>query len=516
MTKSLKFFNIMHMATLDEIWEARIKKLETVKRSGLNPYPETSKRTHSLAEAKEQFDRLAESQEEIVVAGRIKSLRPHGGLAFVDIDDGTDKFQAVFIKTKVGPKGFEFFADNFDMGDFIEIKGILFTTKKGEKTIEASDFKMLAKSLRPLPEKWHGLTDVEERYRKRYLDLVFNDDVKKKFELRFRIIREIRNFMDKEGFLEVETPILQVLYGGAKARPFKTHLNALDMDVYLRISPELYLKRLLIGGFEKIFEIGKCFRNEGIDKHHNPDFTMMEFYWAYADYRQIMKMTEKMICTIAKKFFNEEKIVYQGQEIDLKTPWQRIEYTDLLSKYADINYDETNEKGLADKAKKLGVDVPEGSDKPAIADEIYKKLCRPKLVNPVFLLHYPKGFQPLAKQTENNPQRLANFQLVIAGMEVVNAFSELNDPIEQRARFQEQEKLFKGGFEEAQRSDQEFLEAMEYGMPPAGGFGMGIDRLMSLLTDSNSLREIILFPTMRPRELKSSKKSSARGREEKK
>jgi len=227
-------------------------------------------------------------------------------------------------------------------------------------------------------------------------------------------------------------------------------------------------------------------------------------------------MTEKMICTIAKKFFNEEKIVYQGQEIDLKTPWQRIEYTDLLSKYADINYDETNEKGLADKAKKLGVDVPEGSDKPAIADEIYKKLCRPKLVNPVFLLHYPKGFQPLAKQTENNPQRLANFQLVIAGMEVVNAFSELNDPIEQRARFQEQEKLFKGGFEEAQRSDQEFLEAMEYGMPPAGGFGMGIDRLMSLLTDSNSLREIILFPTMRPRELKSSKKSSARGREEKK
>jgi lysyl-tRNA synthetase class 2 len=286
------------------------------------------------------------------------------------------------------------------------------------------------------------------------------------------------------------------------------------MDVYLRISPELYLKRLLIGGFEKIFEIGKCFRNEGIDKSHNPDFTMMEFYWAYADYRQVMKLAEKMIGSLVEKFFNGEKIIYQGQEIDFKGPWQRMEYTDLLSKYADINYDEISEKGLAEKARKLGVDIPEGSNKPAIADEIYKKLCRPKLVNPTFLLHYPKGFQPLAKQMDDNPQRLANFQLVIAGVEVVNAFSELNDPVEQRARFQEQESLFKGGFEEAQRSDQEFLEAMEYGMPTAGGFGMGIDRLISLLTDSNSLREVILFPTMKSREAGSSE-SSAEGRKEK-
>ncbi|MFA5743155.1 MAG: lysine--tRNA ligase [Candidatus Paceibacterota bacterium] len=502
------------MATLDEIREARMKKLETVQKDGLNPFPETSKRTHSLAEAKEQFDQLAADQKEIVVTGRIRSLRPHGGLAFVDIDDGTAKFQAIFIKTKIGPKGFEFFADNFDIGDFIEIRGILFTTKQGEKTIEAADFKMLAKSLRPLPEKWHGLTDVEERYRKRYLDLIFNADIKKKFELRFKIIREIRNFMDNEGFLEVETPILQTLYGGAKAKPFTTHINALDMDVYLRISPELYLKRLLIGGFEKIFEIGKCFRNEGIDKSHNPDFTMMEFYWAYADYRQVMKLAEKMIGSLVEKFFNGEKIIYQGQEIDFKGPWQRMEYTDLLSKYADINYDEISEKGLAEKARKLGVDIPEGSNKPAIADEIYKKLCRPKLVNPTFLLHYPKGFQPLAKQMDDNPQRLANFQLVIAGVEVVNAFSELNDPVEQRARFQEQESLFKGGFEEAQRSDQEFLEAMEYGMPTAGGFGMGIDRLISLLTDSNSLREVILFPTMKSREAGSSE-SSAEGRKEK-
>ena len=474
-----------------------MKKFETVKKDGLNPFPETSKRTHSLAEAKEQFDQLAVDQKEIIVTGRIKSLRPHGGLAFVDFDDGTAKFQAAFIKSKIGLKGFEFFVDNFDIGDFIEIRGILFTTKQGEKTIEAADFKMLAKSLRPLPEKWHGLTDVEERYRKRYLDLIFNADIKKKFELRFKILREIRNFMDNEGFLEVETPILQTLYGGAKAKPFTTHINALDMDVYLRISPELYLKRLLIGGFEKIFEIGKCFRNEGIDKHHNPDFTMMEFYWAYADYRQVMKLAEKMIGSLVEKFFNGEKIIYQEQEIDFKAPWQRTEYTDLLSKYADINYEEINEKGLAEKAKNLGIDIPEGSDKPAIADEIYKKLCRPKLINPTFLLHYPKGFQPLAKQMEDNPQKLANFQLVIAGMEIVNAFSELNDPVEQRARFQEQESLFKGGFEEAQRSDQEFLEAMEYGMPTAGGFGMGIDRLILLLTDSNSLREIILFPTMK-------------------
>jgi len=499
------------MATLDEIRRARLKKLETVKKAGLDPYPETAKRTYSLKEADDQFVGLQAQEKEITVAGRIRALRTHGGLIFVDLDDGTGRLQAIFVKSKIGPKGFEFFSDNFDIGDLIEVRGILFQTKQEEKTIEAADYNMLAKSLRPLPEKWHGLTDVEERYRKRYLDLIFNVGVKKKFELRFRMVREIRDFLDKEGFLEVETPILQALYGGAKAKPFKTHLNALDEDLYLRISPELYLKRLLIGGFDKIFEVGKCFRNEGIDKFHNPDFTMLELYWAYANYRDLMKLIEKMLSSIAGRMFGGGKMIYLGQEIDFGSPWERIEYFDLLEKYAGIKYDFINEKGLEQKAAELGIEIPEGADKPVMADEIYKKCCRPLLINPTFILHYPKGSQPLAKQMEKHPEKLANFQLVIGGIEIVNAFSELNDPVEQKARFEEQEKLFKGGFEEAQRSDDEFIEAMEYGMPLAGGFGMGIDRLALLFTDSNSLREVILFPIMKSREARSLP-SSAGGR----
>ena len=358
---------------------------------------------------------------------------------------------------------------------------------------------MLAKSLLPLPEKWHGLKDIEERYRKRYLDLIFNPEVKERFETRSKIIKEIRNFLEKEGFLEVETPILQLLYGGAKAKPFKTHLNALNLDLYLRISPELYLKRLLVGGFEKIYEIGKCFRNEGVDKYHNPDFTMLEFYWAYASYKDLMKLNENVFRAILKRVFGKVKISYGGDTIDFKIPWQRIEFSDLLLKGVQVKYEDLNRNALLKKAKELEIEIPEGADKAVIADEIYKKICRPQIIQPTFVLHHPLGFQPLAKQLAKNPQKLANFQLIIGGMEIVNAFSELNDSIEQRRRLKEHEKLFKQGFEEAQRSDEEFLEALEYGMPPAAGFGMGIDRLVALLTNSHSLREVILFPTMRPK-----------------
>lgn len=485
------------MANIDELRKIRLKKLETIKKSGILPYPEKTKRTHKINEALADFNSLAKEKKEIIVVGRIRSKREHGALTFSDIEDGTGKIQACFRKDRIGEKGYLFFLENFDIGDFIETRGILFKTKKGEKTIEVADFKMLAKSLLPLPEKWHGLLDVEERFRKRYLDLIFNPEVKRKFELRSRIIKEIRNFLEKEGFLEVETPILQPIYGGAKAKPFKTHLNALNMDLYLRIAPELYLKRLLVGGFEKVYEIGRCFRNEGMDRFHNPDFTSLEFYWAYADYKELMKFTEKMFEKIFKNIFKSTKIKYKGKEIDFKIPWPRIKFSELIRKYTKINLEEINTQALLKEAKKLGLD-PKGQ-KAEIADEIYKKICRPKIWNPTFIIHHPLGAFPLAKQNEKNPKVTSNFQLVVADFELVNAFSELNDPIEQRKRFEEQERIFKEGFEEAQRMDEDFIEALEYGMPPAAGFGMGIDRLVALLTDSHSLREVILFPTMRPK-----------------
>ncbi len=487
------------MATIDELRKIRLKKLEAIRTAGILAYPEKTKRTHKIEEALKDFNSLSRFKKEIILVGRIKALREHGGSTFLNIDDGSGNIQAYFRKDRIGEKGYKFFLDNFDIGDFVEIRGILFKTKKGEKTIDAADFKTLAKSLLPLPEKWHGLKDVEERFRKRYLDLLFNPEAKRKFELRSKIIKEIRWFLEAEGFLEVETPILQPIYGGAKAKPFKTHLNALDMDLYLRISPELYLKRLLVGGFEKVYEIGRCFRNEGMDRAHNPDFTMLEFYWAYADYKGLMKLTEKMFGNLLKKILGNLKIKYEGKEINFETPWPRIEFSQILKKFTKINLEEIHPETLKKEAKKLEIKIKEGTTKVEIADEIYKKICLPNIHQPTFIINHPLGSFPLAKALEKNPKTLANFQLVVAGWELINAFSELNDPIEQRKRFEEQEKFFKTGLEEAQRMDEDFIEALEYGMPPAAGFGMGIDRLVSLLTDSYSLREVILFPAMRPR-----------------
>jgi len=489
------------MATVDEIRKIRLKKLEAIKKSLLNPYPEKTKRTHKIAEALAGFSQLSRSKKEVVLTGRIRSLRGHGGSVFADIEDGTGKIQAFFKKDGLGEKEYEFFLKSFDIGDFIEIRGILFKTKKGEKTAETAGFKMLAKSLLPLPEKWHGLQDTEERFRKRYLDLIFNPEIRNKFEKKTLIIKGIREFLDKEGFLEVETPILQPIYGGAKAKPFKTHLNALDMDLYLRISPELYLKRLLVGGFEKVYEIARCFRNEGMDRSHNPDFTQVEFYWAYADYKDLMKLTEKLFAVLLKNIFGGLKIEYEGQKIDFKPPWPRIEFSQLIREATKINLEEINLTTLKKEAGKMGIEVEKGEGKSEIADKIYKKYCQPKIIQPTFIINHPAGSAPLAKQLEgDNDQKLARFQLLAASFELANAFSELNDPLEQRKRFEEQEKIFKEGFEEAQRMDEDYIAAMEYGMPPAAGFGMGIDRLAALLTDSHSLREVILFPTMKPKD----------------
>lgn len=487
------------MATLNELRKIRLKKLEAIKASGIPVFPARTKRTHKIWEALESFSALVRSKKEIVLVGRIRSLREHGGSTFCHFEDGTGRIQAFFGKDRIGERGYKFFLDNFDIGDFIEVRGTLFKTKRGEKTIEVSDFKILAKSLLPLPEKWHGLKDEEERFRKRYLDFLFNKEVKEKFERRDKIVKLLREFLGKKGFLEVETPVLQTIYGGADARPFKTHINAFEMDMYLRISLELPLKRLMVAGFEKVYEIGRVFRNEGVDRQHNPDFTMIEFYWAYADYKDMMRLTEEMIADLLKQLFGKTKIKYEGKEIDFKTPWPRVEYAKLIKKYTKLDIDTLNRDALLKEAKELGLTPENTWNKGKIVDEIYKKYCRPKVWQPTFVIHHPSEMYPLAKQRPENPKEAETVQLLVAGWELVKAYSEQNDPLLQRKAFEEQEELYKKGLKEAQRMDMEFVEALEYGMPPTAGFGMGIDRLVALLTDSHSLREVILFPTMKPK-----------------
>ncbi len=484
---------------MEKIEKEKIKELKKIRAAGINPYPEISKRDFPIKTFREKFSSFLKSKKEVFVVGRIRAKRMHGKISFLDLEDQSGKIQLCFKEDALGPSSYEFFKKYLEVGDFLQVKGAAFKTKTGEKSLLVSDYKILAKALLPLPEKWHGLKDVEERFRKRYLDLIFNPEVKERFVLRSKIISEIRKFLEKEGFLEVETPILQTVYGGGRAKPFKTYLEAMDLPLYLRIAPELYLKRLLVGGFEKVFEIGKCFRNEGIDRFHNPDFTTLEFYWAYATYKDLMRLSERMLASLVQKIFKKKKIEYQGQKISFKVPFQRIEFSHLFSKELKANYDDINEKFLAKKAKSLGLEISPHLPKFEIADQIFKKLIRPKIIQPTFVLHYPLGFQVLAKAKEDNPKRLANFQLIVAGIELANAFSELNDPLEQQRRFEEQQKLFKEGYSEAHPYDKDFLEALKYGMPPAAGFGLGIDRLVMLLTEAYSLREVILFPTLKPK-----------------
>jgi lysyl-tRNA synthetase, class II len=487
------------MVQLKEIKKERVKKLEYLERSGVEPYPLETNRSHLISGVLSSFSQLEKSKKEIIVVGRMRSFRVHGGATFADIEDGTGKIQLFFRKDHVGPKKYDWFLKFLDLGDFLEARGVVFKTKRKEKSLLITDCKIISKSILPLPEKWHGLKDKEERFRKRYLDLVMNKEAKEKFVMRNNIIQELRNFLIKKSFIEVETPILQTIYGGAKAKPFKTHLNALDIDVYLRIAPELYLKELLVGGFEKVFEMGRVFRNEGIDKHHNPDFTSLEFYWAYADYKDMMKLTEEMISKVVKKVFGKLEIEYEDKKINFKTPWQRLEFYELINKDANIDLEAIHLEKLKEEAKKMGIKIEKGEGKSEIADKIYKQKSRDKIIQPTFVIHHPVGAFPLAKHHPTLKDRLANFQLIIGGWELVNAFSELNDPIKQREIFKEQEKMFKQGYAEAQRTDENFLEALEHGMPPAAGFGMGIDRLTALLTNSHSLREVIFFPLMRPK-----------------
>lgn len=489
------------MASLEEIRSERLRKIERLRAAGLNPFPVLTGRRYSNAEAVKNFTKLAKIKKGITLAGRVRALRGQGAIIFFDFADGTDHFQGLLKKGETAEEVLQLFTETVDIGDFIEVTGPLFLTKRGEKTLQVVSWKMLAKSLRPLPDKWGGLQDVEERFRRRYLDSLMSDEVRDRFLKRSQIITKTRDFLNAAGFLEVETPILQPLAGGALAQPFSTHHNALDIDLFLRIAPELYLKKMLVGGFPKVYELARNFRNEGVDPTHNPEFTMLEFYEAYSDATALRDFIEKLIRFVVKEVFGKLSLTSGGEVIDFSKPFKVITYADLLSRFALINdLSKVTLDEMVLKAKQVGAKVESGDALEKVIDNIYKKTCRPKIIQPTFIIDYPTAFNPFAKRKEDNPALIDRFQLLAGGTELCNAFSELNDPLDQRVRYEEQDKKKKAGEGEVSPSDEDYLEAMEYGMPPAGGAGIGIDRLVMFLTDTDNIKEVIYFPTMRPRE----------------
>ncbi len=479
---------------LESLQKERIKKLENIKRLGLNPYPAKSNKKHTVSIARKMMGK------KVIVAGRVRSLRPHGKITFADLEDSSGKIQLFFSQSELPGEKYEFLT-NIDIGDFVETNGEIFKTQAGEITIRVSDFKLLTKSLRPLPSAWYGLEDVEERYRQRYVDLIINPEVKKVFQVRSEVIKFLRGFMEEKDFVEVETPTLQPIYGGATAKPFTTHHNALDLKLYLRISDELYLKRLIVAGFEKVFEICKDFRNEGIDRQHNPEFTMMEFYWAYADYEDLIKLTTEMVAKIVKAIHSKYTFEYEGIRLNFKPPFKRVTFNQLVKENSGIDLDivtteEELKKVLKEKEIKLELNGVVGYG--PLVDELYKAVARLKIKQPTFVVDYPADMLPLAKANCTDSKKAGSFQLICMGYELVKAYNELNDPIEQKNRWKEQMELGKKGLEEHQVLDEDYIRALEYGMPPTAGWGMGIDRLVSLLTNQHSIKDVILFPTLRP------------------
>ncbi|MBW6440917.1 lysine--tRNA ligase [Patescibacteria group bacterium] len=484
---------------LDKLKQVRLNKLDKIYEAGIEPYPAKSSRTHNIKHALENFDELSKSEEKITVAGRVRTIRVHGALTFVDLEDQSGRMQLFFRKDDIDEAKYEMLV-NLDMGDFLQAEGILFTTKRGEQTLAIKDYNILTKSLLPLPEKWHGLQDEELRYRKRYLDLLMNKDTKDLFIKRTEFTNNTRKFLNDHGYLEVETPVLEAIPGGADAEPFLTHHNKLDIDLYLRISLELHLKRLLVGGFEKIYEIGKVFRNEGMSTQHLQEFTMLEFYWAYADYEDLMIFVENFYMDIIQKTFGTLKIKYKDTVLNFKAPWPRIDYREVVLQESGVDIDlyptkEDMQKIVAQK----GIKVDPKAGRGRLIDQLYKKLVRPKLIQPSFLINQPLDISPLAKKKDDDKTKVQRIQVLIATAEVGNGFSELNNPIDQRERFEAQDKLRAEGDDEAQMMDEDFIEALEYGMPPTAGFGVGIDRLFMILTNQESIRDVVFFPTMRPK-----------------
>ena len=462
----------------EEIRNFRLKKLEILQKKGINPYPsKLSFKISEIEDVRKNFKKLEKSKKSLGIAGRVMAKREHGGSLFFDLLGG-ESLQAFMSKEKIGEESFNLFLETIDTGDFVAISGKPFTTKRKEPTIDVQKWEIISKSLLPLPEKWHGLSDIEERFRKRYLDLLMNKEVKERFLRRSSVVSEMRNFFDIAEFIEVETPMLQSIAGGALAKPFITRHNALNIDLYLRIAPELYLKELLVGGFKKVYEIGKSFRNEGIDPKHNPEFTTIEWYAAYWDEEDMMQFTEKFFKHIVKKITGKSEIEYQGKAVSFSGKFARVTFKDALARYAQIiDYDKESPESFRLIAKRFGIEPEAHESKAKIADEIFKKVCRPHMQKPVFLTNHPLEISPLAKKHEKGNE-VRRFQLVAGGLELVNAFAELNDPLDQLERFKEQEKMKKSGEKESHPIDEDFVEALEYGMPPAAGAAIFIDPLV--------------------------------------
>jgi len=482
----------------DSLRQQRQQKLDRLVSLGLDPYPQPN-----LVDKNPACQISSLTGKQVTVAGRLMLLRGHGKILFADLHDSTGKIQLFFEQNTLGSA-----MDRvrfLDLGDIISVSGKVFNTNAGETTIRVSKFDLLAKCLLPLPEKWHGLVDVEERYRQRYLDLIVNPESRRVFLTRSKILSTLRQFLDDNGFLEVETPVLQPIYGGASAKPFVTHHNEMDQDMYLRISDELYLKRLIVGGFEKVYEVSRDFRNEGVSRFHNPEFTQVEFYWAYVDYDQLMKFTEKLIGHIIKTVIGGLKVTFQGQTLDFTPPFKRLTFRDAILEHTGLDVDriKTADQFLSSlKSKDLKLDTKGIIGLGALFDALYKEYVRPKVVGPVFLTDYPSQMIALAKRKSDNPDKIASFQLLACGTELLKAYNELNDPKDQHDRWLDEVALAKKGDETAMQMDDDYIRALEYGMPPTAGWGMGIDRLTQFLTDSPTIKDVILFPALRQEKIK--------------
>ncbi|MGB4548911.1 MAG: lysine--tRNA ligase [Syntrophales bacterium] len=488
-----------------ELFRKKREKIESLRASGVELYPNDVKVTHRTDDIQKKYGHLDTAalegvKENFSIAGRIMAIRDFGKGAFAVIQDRGGRLQVFIRKDRVGDKGFSLFK-GLDVGDIAFAAGTLFKTRTGELTLEAGTLRLLAKAMRFLPEKWHGLTDVEARYRQRHLDLIVNPRVREVFQTRSRIIQLIRRFMQEKDFLEVETPMMQPIAGGALARPFKTHHNALDMDLYLRIAPELYLKRLVVGGLERVYEINRNFRNEGISTLHNPEFTMMEFYMAYATYEDLMDLTEELFTFILRSLFGSLKITYQGTELDFTPPWPRMTVREALVRHGNIDPADLEDRGrMLKAAEKMGLLFEDKQPLGKILMGIFDEKVEEKLIQPVYITHYPIEVSPLSRRNALDPSIADRFELYIYGREIANAFSELNDPADQRERFTRQLAEREAGDEEAHEMDEDYIQSLEYAMPPTAGEGIGIDRLVMLLTDSPSIRDVILFPQMRKKE----------------
>ena len=488
------------MEETKDLIQQRREKLDEIRKFGVDPYPHKYEPTHTTSEIHRDFadiEQTSEDAQTVRIAGRIMTKRDHGKSSFAHLQDSEGQIQIYVRRDKVGVDPYKIYR-RFDSGDIVGAEGTVFRTRTGELTVLVDAIELLSKSVRPLPEKWHGLQDKQTRYRQRYADLIMNPEVKDVFVKRTQIVQAIRDMLNARNFIEVETPVLQPIYGGANARPFTTYHNTLEQSLYLRIANELYLKRLIVGGFDRVYEFSRDFRNEGMDRDHNPEFTMLELYQAYADYIQIMELTETLIADTAKNVHGTTKVTYQEHELDLTPPWERLSMVDAVRKYSSIDPVPLSADELYQAAVDARVELVGDETKGKIIAELFDEFVEPKLIQPTFITDYPIEVSPFAKKKPDNPEFVERFEFFICGMEVGNAFSELNDPVDQRQRFLEQASSLEAGNDEAFMVDEDYLRALEYGMPPTGGLGIGIDRLTMLLTNQYSIRDVILFPQMRP------------------